>query len=214
MIFQETYLKDAFVVNLAPHIDSRGYFVRLFSKNEFKEIGFNKEFVQVNYASNTQKYTLRGFHFQLPPFCETKLIRCVRGKVQDYIVDVRKGSPTFLKSFTIELSGDNTQMLLVPEGFAHGYLTLEEDSSLIYFHSMSYTPGHEGGLRFDDPVLGIEMPAVPEIVSEKDMHWPYINETHFTGIKTRHHRKRYRHIIHFPHRKRRIYEPEKHYSEN
>lgn len=183
MNFQETPLRKSFVIHLDPKIDFRGYFVRIFCKEEFEKIGLEKEFVQINYASNKHKYTFRGFHYQVPPFSEIKLIRCVSGRVQDFIIDIRKDSPTFLKSFSIELSENIQQMLLVPDGFAHGYITLEENSALIYFHTAFYKSGYEGGLNYNDPALDIHMPAVPEFISERDLHWPSIKESRFRGLK-------------------------------
>ena len=183
MIFQETPLRKSYVIQLDPKIDFRGFFVRMFCKDAFKKIGFEKEFVQINYAGNMHKYTFRGFHFQHPPFCETKLIKCVSGKVQDYIIDLRKGSSTYLQNFTLELSENDFQMLLVPEGFAHGYLTLEDNSNLIYFHTEFFKPGFDDGLRFNDPVLKIKLPEIPEIISEKDIKYSFVEESNFAGLK-------------------------------
>ena len=210
MDFHETYLKDAYVINLDPHVDMRGSFVRLFCKDEFKAIGFKKKFVQINYVVNKHKQTFRGFHFQLPPYAETKLIRCVQGKVQDYIIDIREGSPTFLKSFTIELSENNLQMLLIPKGFAHGYITLEDNSTLIYFHTALYKPGYESGLRYNDTSLNIGLPAEPEIISERDLLWPLINESMFNGIQIKESKRKF---IQFPGLKSHI-ENDKHHSHN
>jgi dTDP-4-dehydrorhamnose 3,5-epimerase len=183
MDFKETPLKDAYVIHLKPFTDERGYFVRMFCKDEFSKIGFNKEFVQMNHAMNKHNHTFRGFHFQFPPFSETKLIRCVSGKVQDYIIDIRRNSPTFLQSFTIELSESSHQVLLVPEGFAHGYVTLRKNSGLIYFHTAFYKPGFDSGLRYNDPRLDVKLPVTPEIVSEKDLNYPFIDDLKFNGLE-------------------------------
>jgi len=183
MTFIETPLKNAYVIDLSPFNDDRGYFVRMFSKDEFREIGFDEEFVQINHAVNILKNTFRGFHYQVPPFSETKLICCVSGKVQDYIIDIRKNSPTFLKSFTLELSEEKPQMLLVPHGFAHGYITKTNNAGMIYFHTSFYKPGFEGGLQYNDPYLNIELPEKPEIISDRDLNFPLISESQFEGLE-------------------------------
>ena len=182
MIFLETILKDAYLVKPEPFTDDRGYFSRMFCKDKFRKIGFQKEFVQFNHSLNTHKHTLRGFHYQVPPFIETKLIGCISGRVLDCIIDIRKNSTTFLKSFSIELSATDPHMVLVPEGFAHGYITLEDKSGMVYFHTAFYKPGFERGLRYNDPALDIQLPVQPEIVSEKDRNLPLIEETQFEGL--------------------------------
>ena len=144
MIFTETGLSGAFVVEPEPFIDERGSFARVYCKDEFKHIGSIKEFVQINHSVNKLKGTFRGLHYQLPPFTETKLIRCIHGKVFDVIVDIRTKSDTFLKHFAINLSAVNMKMILVPEGFAHGFLTLKDNSQMIYHHTALYKPGFEG----------------------------------------------------------------------
>lgn len=185
MIFQETTLKNAYVINLSPFVDTRGYFTRLFSKDEFRQIGFNEEIVQINQAFNKHRLTFRGFHYQKPPFSESKIICCIEGKIQDYIIDIRKGSTTFLKSFTVELSEQNDLMILVPKGFAHGYLTLTKNTRLVYFHTSFYTPGFEGGIRYNDKSLGVEFPYKPKIISEKDLCYPFIENLSFEGIEVK-----------------------------
>jgi dTDP-4-dehydrorhamnose 3,5-epimerase len=185
MKFQETLLKNAYVINLSPYVDNRGYFTRMFSKDEFRNIGFNEEIVQINHAFNKDRFTFRGFHFQKPPFSETKIIRCMIGRVQDYIIDIRKGSPTFLKSFTVELSEQNNLMILVPEGFAHGYLTLTKNTRLVYIHTSLYVPGYEGGINFKDKSLNLELPHKPKIISEKDLSYPLIEDSAFEGIEVK-----------------------------
>lgn len=181
MIFKETHLKGAYVIDLESVKDERGMFSRVFCENEFKEIGHTKQFVQINHSFNTKKGTFRGLHYQKQPFSEIKLIRCITGSVFDIIIDLRKNSNTFLKSSTIELSAFNFKMIYVPEGFAHGFLTLEENTQLIYHHTSFYQPGYETGLRFNDPVLGIELPFNPTIITEKDKLHPFINSS-FKGI--------------------------------
>lgn len=174
MIFKETILSGAYIIDPEPFQDDRGLFARTYCKKEFEKIKHSKEFVQFNHSVNIHKGTIRGLHYQKPPFAEIKLIRCVKGAVCDVIIDIRKGSPTFLKHITVELSADNLRMIYIPEGFAHGFQTLEDDSALIYHHTAYYTPGMEGGLRFNDPALKIEWPLPPSVISEKDNTHPFL----------------------------------------
>ncbi|MEL6926619.1 MAG: dTDP-4-dehydrorhamnose 3,5-epimerase family protein, partial [Bacteroidota bacterium] len=125
MIFEETKLKGAFVITPEPHVDERGQFARTFCKREFEAHGLCSNFVQMNHSKNSRAGTVRGLHYQLPPYCEVKLVRCVRGMVLDAIIDIRRDSPTFLQHFTVYLSDINQKMLYIPEGFAHGFRTLE-----------------------------------------------------------------------------------------
>ncbi len=181
MKFSETRLKGAYVITPEPFVDDRGSFARVFCKNEFSAIGHKGDFVQINHSVNKLKGTFRGIHYQLPPFGEIKLIRCISGKVYDIIVDIRKGSPTFLKSFAVEISAENMKMMYVPEGFAHGFITLEDNSQVIYHHTTYYEPGHEAGLRYNDPALQLELPIGPSIMTEKDKNHPLIDNS-FKGI--------------------------------
>lgn len=181
MIFTETPLKGAYIVETKPYTDDRGLFARTFCKNEFQQIGHTKEFVQFNHSVTTHKGSIRGMHYQLPPFSEIKLIRCIRGKVFDVIIDIRQGSPTFLKHFSIELSEENRLSLYIPEGFAHGFQTLEDNAQLIYHHTSFYQPGYEGGIRFSDPVVSINWPLQVTRISEKDSNYEFLNN--FNGIK-------------------------------
>lgn len=181
MIFRETPLKDAFVIDLEPFQDQRGLFARTFCKRDFEEIGHDKEFVQFNHSETRTKGSIRGIHYQKPPFAEVKLIRCVKGKVFDILVDIRKDSPSFLQWYGLELSAENKRMIYIPEGFAHGFQTLEEDTHLIYHHTAFYTPGHEGGILFNDPRIGVEWPLEVTIMSEKDQKYPLLDDS-FEGI--------------------------------
>ena len=183
MIFEPTSLQGSYLVKLQPIQDERGFFVRTFCKKEFKDIGHDKEFVQMNQSYNKLKGTLRGMHFQLTPHQEIKLVRCIAGSVYDVIIDLRKNSPTYLHFFGAELSADNFCMMYVPEGFAHGFQTLADHTSLVYHHTAYYAPGSEGGLRFDDQRIGIEWPMAPTSISEKDQQYPYLKEN-FTGIQS------------------------------
>lgn len=175
MEFLATNIIGLYTIHLQKIKDDRGLFARTYCKNEFKEIGFDKEFVQFNHSFNKLKGTIRGLHFQQMPFAETKLIRCVQGAVYDVAVDLRKNSPTYLQWFAAELSAENMVSVLIPEGFAHGFQTLENDSALIYHHTAFYTPSADAGIRFDDPSINIswKLPAVN--VSNKDKSYPIID---------------------------------------
>lgn len=168
MIFRKTKLSGAFIIDLEPFQDQRGLFARTFCQKEFAAMGHRKDFVQFNHSRTTQKGTIRGLHYQKAPHAEIKLIRCIRGAVYDVIVDLRKDSPSFLEYIGIELSAENMRMIYVPEGFAHGFQTLENNTELIYHHTAFYFPDAEGGLKFDDPKLGIEWPLPTTEISEKD----------------------------------------------
>ena len=177
MQFIETPLKGLYLIQLKVLKDDRGFFARTFCKEQFLTIGFDKEFVQFNHSFNTLKGTIRGMHYQKPPFAETKLIRCVQGKVYDVAVDLRKDSPTYLQSFGAELSAENMTCILIPEGFAHGFQTLEDNTALIYHHTSYYTPNTEGGARFNDPALNIHWQLPPVNISPKDLLYPLINQS-------------------------------------
>ena len=182
MIFEPTSLQGAYLIRLQPIEDERGLFVRTFCKKEFESIGHNKEFVQMNQSYNKRKGTIRGMHFQLPPHQEVKLVRCIAGSVYDVIIDLRKDSLSYLHHFGAELSSENFCMMYVPEGFAHGFQTLSDHSSLVYHHTAYYTPGSEGGLKYDDRKLAIQWPMEPTCLSEKDQRYPYLVES-FNGIE-------------------------------
>ena len=176
MQFIETPFKGLYLIQLKILKDDRGFFVRTFCKEQFSTIGFDKEFVQFNHSFNTLKGTIRGMHYQKPPFSETKLIRCIQGSVYDVAVDLRKGSPTYLKSFSAELSAKNMTCILIPEGFAHGFQTLEDNTSLIYHHTSYYKPDTESGVRFDDTFLNINWQLPPVNISPKDLFYSFINQ--------------------------------------
>ncbi|PIY03243.1 MAG: dTDP-4-dehydrorhamnose 3,5-epimerase [Bacteroidetes bacterium CG_4_10_14_3_um_filter_31_20] len=181
MDFTETKLKGAFIINANLLEDDRGGFARIFCKNEFKKIGHNKEFVQINQSYNIKSGTLRGMHYQEPPYSEIKLIRCIKGVVYDVIIDLRQSSPTFLKWVGLELSKKNKKMLYIPEGFAHGFLTLEDNSELIYHHTNFYEPSAERGIRFDDKIINIKWSSNINCISEKDRDLPLLT-SNFKGI--------------------------------
>ena len=174
MKFSETKLKGAFVVDIDPFRDERGYFSRMFCRNEFIAHGLNPDVAQCNVSFNHKRGTLRGMHYQLPPSAEVKFIRCVRGAIFDVIIDLRKGSPTYMQWVGVELTEENGRMFYVPEGFAHGYQTLADNTEVQYMVSEFYSPEHERGVRHDDPAFGIEWPIENPMISEKDrMHDDY-----------------------------------------
>jgi dTDP-4-dehydrorhamnose 3,5-epimerase len=181
MIFHKTPIAGLYTIDPEPFRDERGLFARTFCRREFEEIDHEKEFVQFNHSHTNDRGTLRGMHWQYPPHAEIKLIRCVRGAVLDVVIDIRQGSPTFLRHFAVELSAENLRSIYVPGGFAHGFQTLEDHSELIYHHTAFYTPGTEGGIRWDDPLVGIEWPMQPTVLSERDRNHPLLTDD-FTGI--------------------------------
>jgi dTDP-4-dehydrorhamnose 3,5-epimerase len=177
MIFTETRLQGAFVVDLDRKEDSRGFFARTFCQDEFTEHGLNPVVAQASVAFNRAKGTIRGMHFQFPPAAETKLVRCTRGAALDVIVDLRPESPTYLEHVAVELSEENGRALYVPERFAHGYQVLEDDTEASYQIGEFYAPDAAGGLRHDDPRLGLDWPLPPTEISEKDMSWPLLADS-------------------------------------
>jgi dTDP-4-dehydrorhamnose 3,5-epimerase len=177
MKFSETDLPGAFVIELEPFHDDRGFFARGWCQSEFEKAGLVNKVCQVNVSFNKVAGTLRGMHYQIPPHCETKLIRCVRGALYDVIIDLRAGSTTHGQWFGIELSAENRKMLYVPEQFAHGFITLADETEATYQVSEFYTPGSERGIRYDDPRFAIEWPAAVKVISEKDQNWDDFTET-------------------------------------
>ena len=182
MEFISTDMEGLYTIRLKKLEDERGSFARTFCKNEFKQIGFDKEFVQFNHSFNKYRGTVRGMHFQHAPYSETKLIRCIQGAVYDVAVDLREGSPTFLQHLGFELSATNMISILIPEGFAHGFQTLEDNTALIYHHTAFYTADADDGLRYNDPSLKITWRLPVINVSEKDMNYKAIDQN-FKGIK-------------------------------
>ena len=172
MIFKETGLAGAFEIEIDRLEDDRGFFARCFCAREFAERDLVSAFVQSSVSFNQHAGTLRGMHFQVPPFRETKLVRCTRGAIWDAIVDLRHGSPTRLKWFGTELSAGNRRSLYVPEGFAHGFITLEPASEVFYEISEFYTPEAARGLRWNDPAIGIRWPALPDVIADRDASYP------------------------------------------
>jgi dTDP-4-dehydrorhamnose 3,5-epimerase len=176
VIFTETRLKGAFILDIERREDDRGFFARAFCQEEFKAHGLNPIVAQANTAHNRLKGTLRGMHFQYPPAAETKLVRCTKGAILDIIVDLRPESPTYLEHVAVELSDDNQRALFVPERFAHGYQVLRNDTDTSYFVGEFYTPNAEGGLMYNDPRLGLSWPLPIAVISEKDQKFAPLDE--------------------------------------
>lgn len=172
MIFTELALRGAFIVDMELRKDDRGYFARSFCREEFLRHGLRTEVSQSNVSFNRRKGTLRGMHYQIQPKAEAKLVRCTRGAVYDVIIDLREDSSSCRRWVAVELTEANSRMLYVPEGFAHGYQTLEDDSELLYQMFESYSPEHARGVRWDDPELGIDWPLPNPIISERDRAYP------------------------------------------
>ena len=176
MIFTETKLKGAFILDLERRKDSRGFFARTFCQREFVQHGLKPVIAQANVAFNLKEGTLRGMHFQYPPNAESKLVRCTRGGIIDIIVDLRPESPTYLDHVAVELTADNYRSLYVPERFAHGYQVLEDTTETSYQVGEFYTPSAEGGLMYKDPRLGLAWPLPVTEISTKDKTWKLLAE--------------------------------------
>jgi dTDP-4-dehydrorhamnose 3,5-epimerase len=172
MKFVPTPLCGAYLIELEKRGDHRGFFARVFCEQEFAAPGLETRFVQVNNSLTAAAGTLRGMHFQLPPAAEVKVVRCIRGALHDVIIDLRPDSPTYLKWFGADLSAENRVMMYVPRGFAHGFITLVDDTEALYLVSDTYSPELERGVRFDDPCFSISWPLVPTEMSAKDRGWP------------------------------------------
>lgn len=178
----DTPLRGVKVVNSESRYDSRGEFRRLFCTAELLPILGERQIVQINYSRTNRARVVRGMHFQYPPYAETKMIRCLRGRVWDVAVDLRANSPTFLQWYGLELAERGAQMIIIPEGFAHGFQALEADSELLYLHTAPYAPDWEAGVRHDDPLIGVDWPLPPLDVSHRDLSHPLLDEE-FTGIR-------------------------------
>ena len=177
MIFRETDLKGAFVIDLEPHQDERGFFARSYCHDEFASRGLNARLAQCSISFNGKRGTLRGMHYQARPHEEAKLVRCTKGSLFDVIIDLRRESPSFKRHFAIELSASNRRQLYVPEGFAHGFQTLEDDTEVFYQISTPYHPDSGRGVRWDDPAFQIGWPDVAtRIISERDRNYASFEE--------------------------------------
>ena len=171
MKFTKTKLEGVYVIDIEKIEDQRGFFARTWDKDVFTELGLDSENVQCNISYNKNKGTLRGFHYQLEPFGEGKIVRCIKGKVYEVILDIRKESQTFLEWEGIELSENNYRMLFIPKGFALAFQTLEDETEIFYQMTQRYTPEYTEGIRWNDPKLKITWPLKPTVISQKDRSW-------------------------------------------
>jgi dTDP-4-dehydrorhamnose 3,5-epimerase len=172
LIFTETKLAGAFVIELERRTDQRGFFSRTFCQQEFGAHGLNSQVVQCNVSFNKRKGTLRGMHYQAAPFAEAKLVRCTSGSIYDVIIDLRPASPTFKQYFAVELSAENCRMLYIPEDFAHGFQTLQDDTEVFYQMAQRYSAEHARGVRWNDPAFGIEWPEGARMIIDRDQNYP------------------------------------------
>lgn len=176
MIFKQTKISGAWIMTMEPRVDERGFFARNFATEDFSKAGIDFDVVHVNRSFNKVKGTTRGFHYQLPPKSEGKLLQCLRGRVFDVVVDLRKDSPTYLQWVSVELNPESKNMILCPKGCANAIQILEDNTELQYFVSEAYSPEHERGLRWNDPYLKINWPLEGTVISEKDAAWPLIQK--------------------------------------
>jgi dTDP-4-dehydrorhamnose 3,5-epimerase len=173
MVFTETKLKGAFIIDLERHEDERGFFARTFCVDEFQRRGLNARLVQCSVSFNDRRGTLRGMHWQEPPHPECKLVRVTRGAIHDVIIDLRRGSPTFKQHAAVELTAENRRQIFVPEGMAHGFQTLIDGTEVFYQMSAAHSSELSRGVRWDDPAFGIQWPdALPRIINERDATYP------------------------------------------
>lgn len=177
----QTPLAGLTVVESVPHHDARGAFTRLFCARELEPLLAGREIAQINHSRTSTVGAVRGMHFQHPPHAEMKMVRCLRGRVWDVAVDLRAGSPTFLQWYAQELAPDESTMMVIPEGFAHGFQVLEPESELLYLHTEFYHPPSEGGLCHDDPRLAITWPLAAQDISPRDLYHPLLDDA-FTGV--------------------------------
>ena len=173
MKFKETLIKDLWIIEPEPFYDNRGRFYRVYCEEELKRIGHNKTIVQVNSSFTKHKGTIRGMHFQFPPKTEIKIVKCVKGSIFDVAVDLRKDSPTFLKWHGEVLTAENMKLMYIPEGFAHGFQTFEDDCDFLYLNTEFYSPEYEGGIRYNDPKIRIEWPLKAINISQRDKIWTW-----------------------------------------
>ncbi len=173
MIFKETRLKGAFVIEIEKFEDKRGFFAHAFSRDAFESNGLTSHVVNTNISFNRKRGTLRGMHYQVAPYEETKLIRCTRGAIYDVIIDLRRDSPSYRNWVEVELTADNYRLLYVPERFAHGFQTLDDNTEVTYQVSQVYSPESARGMRYDDPGFKITWPLKVEVISDQDAQWPH-----------------------------------------
>jgi len=184
MKFTSTKLKGAYIIDVEKREDERGFFARTFCANEFTRYDLETKFVQANMSFNYKKGTLRGMHFQKSPYEEDKLVRCTKGSLFDVIIDLRTESPTFKQWVGVELTEENRRALFVPKGFAHGFITLEDNTEINYLVTQFYTPEADSGVRFNDPAFNIQWPTEVTSVSEKDKNHPDYQESQESSDKS------------------------------
>ncbi len=181
MIFQKLDIKGAYLVSHEVHGDNRGHFSRLFCGQQFEDHGIEFKIAQINRSSTQVAGSIRGLHFQRPPFAEKKIVQCTKGRVIDVIADLRANSPTFRKWQAVELKEGDHSSIYIPKGCAHGFQTIEPNSEMLYFHSIAYSPDHDDGVRFDEPLLNISWPLPVSDISLKDRDRPYL-EKNYKGL--------------------------------
>lgn len=172
MIFNKTKLEGAYIIEIEKHGDERGFFSRSWCNKELEDHGLNSKMVQANIGFSLKKGTLRGLHFQMPPYQEVKVVRCTMGAIFDVIVDLRPDSPTYKQWVSVELNSENRKMIYVPEGFAQGYVTLTDNTEMCYNTSQFYAPDFARGVRYDDPSFSIKLPIDVTVISKADKSWP------------------------------------------
>ncbi len=172
MIFKATAIPGVVVVEAEPHGDDRGFFARLHCPEEFAHAGWPFEPVQTSLSHNAKSGTLRGMHYQVAPYAETKLVRATRGRAFDVVVDLRTDSPTHRRWAAVELDAAKANAVLIPEGVAHGFLTLEDETDVLYQIAPAYRPGHDSGVRWDDPAFAVDWPRPPSVISARDAAYP------------------------------------------
>jgi len=177
MLFRETAIRGAYIIEPERHVDHRGFFARVWCKDEFERMGLNSNLRQSNIGFSTRKGTVRGLHLQTGPYAEAKIVRCTRGAIFDVIVDLRRDSTTFKRWFGVELTAENGKLLYVPEGFAQGYMTLEDYTEMNYHTSQYFNSPSASGVRFDDPAFGINWPLPAAVISEQDRNWPLMKSS-------------------------------------
>lgn len=178
MKFIKTKLDGLFIIKPEPFKDNRGMFYRLYCENELKEIGFAGSIVQINLSTNLKKGTIRGMHFHYPNKTETKIVKCLKGSIYDVVIDIRKDSPTFLEWHNEIISDKNMKYLYIPEGFAHGFQTMEDNCEILYLHSKFYSSEYEGAIRYNDPKINITWPLEVSEISERDKNHKLIDGTY------------------------------------
>ncbi len=182
MKFSQTNLPGVILIDVEPINDERGMFARVWCKEEFKQAGLSTELSQFSISYNKSRGTLRGMHYQLPPHAETKVIRCTQGSVYDVVIDLRANSPTYKQWYGCELSAQNHRMLHIPEGLAHGFITLVDNTEMLYQISVSYAAQSAHGVRWDDPSFNINWPLLPMIISARDTSYPDFDSEQYSKI--------------------------------